>query len=225
MWIKNIEIKRLFDELPDNEKPKVDILERIIKNNIGINLNRRTLPVPDEYLQYYGNLKSKQYPNELAQFLAFLHARKDQINTYLEIGVENCGTFYTVDSYLRSINPHFRKSIAIDKMREPSNFEAYKKRYHCEYLCMNSRELKIKNAIDLVFIDGDHSYNAVKADFEKVKDNCKFVAFHDVVCNNIRGVEVKHLWDNIKISYEYYEFLNSNPTILGRLGIGVLICT
>lgn len=224
MWLRNIEIKRLFDELPENEKFRIDTLERIIKNNIGINLNRRTLPIPEEYLRYYGNLKSKQYPNELAQFLAFLYTRKDQINTYMEIGAEHCGTFYTVDSYLRSVNPRFQRSIAIDIMRKPSNFEAYREQYNCEYLQIRSLDLKIKGTIDLVLIDGDHNYNAVKADFEKVKDNCKFVAFHDVACSNIRGVEVKRFWDWIKGCYEYYEFLNTDPTIHSCLGIGILIC-
>ena len=33
---------------------------------------------------------------------------------------------------------------------------------------------------DLAFIDGDHSYEGTKADFDYLKDKCKYILFHDV---------------------------------------------
>lgn len=222
MWSKNVEIKQLFDKLSANEKLEISTLERIIKNNIGINLNKRTLYVPEEYLQFCGNLKAKQYPNELAQFLAFLHTKKEQIYTYLEIGVEKCGTFYTVDSYLRSINPHFRASVAVDRKGKPRNFNAYEAKYNCQFVRTDSAHLKIDDVMDLVFIDGDHRYAAVKADFEKVRDMCKFVAFHDIAYKHLSGIEVARFWDEAKRRHKHVEFLNVDPVMSGRAGIGVL---
>jgi hypothetical protein len=222
MWSKNVDIKQLFDKLQAHEKFEISTLERIIKNNIGINLNKHTLHVPEEYLQFCGNLKSKQYPNELAQFLAFLYTKKEQINTYLEIGVENCGTFYTIDSYLRSVNPHFRISIAVDRKDKPRNFNVYEEKYNCKFFLTNSADLKIDEVVDLVFIDANHHYYAVKADFEKVRGVCKFVAFHDIVYEHLRGIEVSCFWNQVKKHYKYYEFLNADPVIPDSAGIGVL---
>jgi len=95
----------VFGALSEDEVRSVPVLERIIRERVGLRLNRRTLPIPEEYARYFGNLCAKQYPNELAQLLAFLYTQTDRVRSYLEIGVELCGTFYTVDSYLRSVSP------------------------------------------------------------------------------------------------------------------------
>ena len=97
MWARAVELKAVFDALSQDEVYGIAVLAQIIKARVGLSLNRRTLPIPDGYLPYFGNLRCKQYPNELAQLLAFLYAQRDRIRSYLEIGVERCGTFYTVD--------------------------------------------------------------------------------------------------------------------------------
>lgn len=57
------------------------------------------------------------------------------------------------------------------------------------------------NDIDFVFIDGDHSYNAVRADFDNfapfVKDG-GIVALHDI---NNRGTGVPEFWQAVKGSH------------------------
>lgn len=56
---------------------------------------------------------------------------------------------------------------------------------------------------DLVLIDGDHSYDGVRLDFELYRELVApggWVAFHDIIdCERHRrdGVEVKRLWDEI----------------------------
>lgn len=52
----------------------------------------------------------------------------------------------------------------------------------------NIKELRFKNKeIDLAFIDGDHTYEGVKKDFEEVKDLSKYVLFHDSnACGGVR---------------------------------------
>jgi hypothetical protein len=81
-WVENTALKSIFDALSPSEIGSVDTLEEIIRTRVGIELNRRAIRVPREYLQFFGNLRSKQYPNELAQFLAFLYEKRHAINSY-----------------------------------------------------------------------------------------------------------------------------------------------
>jgi cephalosporin hydroxylase len=88
---------------------------------------------------------------------------------------------------------------------------------------------KIKNIIknkkiDLLFIDGDHSYEGVKKDFEMyaplVRDD-GIIAFHDIVDIPDDGsCDVLKFWNEIKHDYEYQEFVEDWNQ--GNCGLGVI---
>jgi hypothetical protein len=70
---------------------------------------------------------------------------------------------------------------------------------------------------DLIFVDGDHSYDAVNADFLNYWTKCKYMAFHDIL--GLRDCEgVARLWGQVKERNNHVEFIaGSNPS-----GIGVI---
>jgi cephalosporin hydroxylase len=77
---------------------------------------------------------------------------------------------------------------------------------------------------DLLFIDGDHSYNGIKMDFEMfsplVKDG-GLIALHDIVVHPVEtGCEVNKFWEEIKNRYEYTEFVSDWNQ--GWAGIGTI---
>ena len=77
---------------------------------------------------------------------------------------------------------------------------------------------------DLLFIDGDHSYNGIKMDFEMfsplVKDG-GLIALHDIVLHPAAtGCEVNRFWEEIKSRYEYTEFVSDWNQ--GWAGIGTI---
>jgi len=94
------------------------------------------------------------------------------------------------------------------------------------------------NSIDFMFIDGDHSYQGIKADFNNFYSLVKkgsYIAFHDIIDSEYHrnyGVHVSPFWNEIKHQFEWWEFIDNNiyygPT-LGKtlcpsrcMGIGVI---
>jgi predicted O-methyltransferase YrrM len=80
------------------------------------------------------------------------------------------------------------------------------------------------NKLDLLFIDGDHSYEGVSKDFQMyhhlVKKN-GIIAFHDIVPGDPKDVGgCPEFWAQIKKQYKYLEIVKDWHQ--GRAGIGVI---
>lgn len=65
--------------------------------------------------------------------------------------------------------------------------------------------------LDFLFIDGDHTYDGVKRDFELYKSLVRkggIIAFHDIAPHPPKTkCEVSKFWNEIKINYKYKEFV------------------
>lgn len=97
------------------------------------------------------------------------------------------------------------------------------------YISTRDEILRILNGdlLDLLFIDGDHSYKGVKNDFELYSPIIKdggIICFHDIVHHPAGTVshptEVDRFWNEIKKDYDYIELIE-NP-YQGWGGIGVI---
>jgi predicted O-methyltransferase YrrM len=78
--------------------------------------------------------------------------------------------------------------------------------------------------LDVLFIDGDHTYEGVKRDFELYSPFVRsggLIAFHDIVdarkldptCN------VDIFWNELKVNYKYEEVIDNKTQIWGGIGI------
>lgn len=77
--------------------------------------------------------------------------------------------------------------------------------------------------LDLLFIDGDHTYAGVKQDFEMYSPLVApggIIVFHDILPTTAPGIEVAQFWEEIKIRYRHREIIEDRNQ--GRAGIGVL---
>jgi predicted O-methyltransferase YrrM len=78
---------------------------------------------------------------------------------------------------------------------------------------------------DFIFIDGDHTYNGVKQDYEMYRQlgapGC-IIGFHDIVANATDpDCEVPRFWNELRAAHRTIEFVE-NPAQVGA-GIGVVL--
>jgi predicted O-methyltransferase YrrM len=166
------------------------------------------------------NLRLLQRPREFAEFLIFMASKS--IGSYLEIGLSSGGSFYMADSYLRVVNPDFRRSVGYDKSRGAlRDWNSYLIRFPKTIFRQgDSAFINLgSESYDLAFIDACHAESAVLRDFEKVRHNCNYIAFHDIVFKN---ATVDRAWQKVKKQFNnYWEFIDR--TSMMPFGIGVVL--
>jgi 23S rRNA U2552 (ribose-2'-O)-methylase RlmE/FtsJ len=81
--------------------------------------------------------------------------------------------------------------------------------------------------IDLLFIDGDHSYQGVKADFElylPLVAPTGLIGLHDIATHIVQGVEVDRFWAELKTRFNVRECIypKENRSWGSWAGIGIV---
>jgi cephalosporin hydroxylase len=181
--------------------------------------------MPYELNEFFGKgVKFWQYPNQFSKFLKFICDK--EISSYLEIGTRWGGTFIIINEVILKKNKIF-KSYACDTIPKPEILKKYSEYNNFNYIESSSQNINylkqnLPNQIDFIFVDGDHTYEGVKNDYELALSlNPKYITFHDISNQVCPGVVT--LWNQIKNNYKYYEFTDQYDSVNGSfLGIGVI---
>jgi hypothetical protein len=189
-------------------------------------------------LTTFSGRKASQDEGELTAFVEFLRAAG--VRRYLEIGSREGDTFHHVITELGA------SGVAIDlpgglwgksttggqltaAIQALSNAGRDVRMVLGDSRSEGTKEMvRSYGPYDAVLIDGDHTYEGVKADWEAYRDLAPIIAFHDIVGEGQfervtrRGVEVPRLWAEIKASgAEVVEFVSPGSA----MGIGVVVMT
>lgn len=228
------EVKKYFSGIDKTSFLDKDFIENTLLPYLGLN-NENLHEQPQELSDLFGGglgLRIWQYPNQFGPYLAFIASLAERINTYIEVGCRHGGTFVTHVEILKVLNDNFSQAVAVDIIECPPLLKTYKRgNKMADFKNMNSlsdeyKEFVSKSHWDLAFIDGDHSYEGVKADAENIRPYSSIQVFHDIANDACPGVV--QYWGEIKESlndqYDFYEFIDQYESVPGSfLGIGVAV--
>ncbi len=161
--------------------------------------------------------------------------------TVLEIGTADGGTLFLAarlaseDALIISIDlPQGAFGGGYDEWKIPlyksfgqpgQRIELIRENSHLPEVFERVSRLLGNRKIDYLFLDGDHTYQGVKDDFNtygKLLSDSSIVAFHDIVSD--KGEYPDHFvsvfWNEIKHKYDYLEFIKNKDQ--DKLGLGML---
>lgn len=176
--------------------------------------------VPGQY-QGYGTYQSINAVQEYNSMLSLCkELREKDIDSVLEIGSKRGGSFYL---WTRALQPDLAISIDINFInRRAEFFERFSdvqtfciENHSTSHTCINEvHELLHEfdhSGLDFVYIDGDHSYEQVKEDFETYEsfiDGKGFIGLHDI---SHHGTGVPRLWSELQTKYKTTVFGEKPP--------------
>lgn len=166
--------------------------------------------------------KIQQIEEEWMWTLSLLPTTKDL--NILEIGSYDGGTTASL--------AHFADMLVSIDIHNPPRFDPYSIKTYCDkymYIGCDSHQPGILEHIknykfDVLFIDGDHTYEGSKQDFEMYSPFLKdkgLIFFHDIVdspSHRSQNCFVGKFWNEVKIGKTYKEKITADWG-----GIGVLI--
>ena len=145
------------------------------------------------------------------------------VESVLEIGCFSGGSTFSFATFAKRL-------ITIDRINPPK-FNISNITCSYDYVAGNSRDPNTVNRVsdligddkvDLLFIDGSHSYEGVKSDFELYKKFAsKLIGFHDIVdsaSHRRQGCFVSQFWNEVKLHYPNDEIIERH----NWGGIGIL---
>lgn len=192
-----------------------------------------------DYISHYGEglLYPLQIRSEIVSLMQKLKKRKPKY--ILEIGTAKGGTLFlstriaSEDAIIISIDlpgglyfggyekwriPLFN-SLALPKQK----IHLFRADSHNKITFNQVKTILNGNKIDYLFIDGDHTYNGVRSDFEmysSLTEPDAIIAFHDIVVHPPElKVGVNKFWNEIKSLYEYEEIVEHWDQKYGGIGI------
>ena len=181
-----------------------------------------------------------QFKGELLKLAKEIEIMKPKV--IVEIGTANGGTLFMTsqlaheNALIISIDlpggnfgggyPDWKIPIYKSFKKNNQTIELIRGDSHSDQTFKKLKALLNGNEIDYLFIDGDHTYEGAKMDFERyrtlVKESGK-IGFHDIVVHKGSKCNVYELWNEIKQDYEYQEFVNDWEQ--NQFGIGLIKLT
>jgi len=183
---------------------------------------------------FYDKIRLAQIEEELLELCKRVVQNKPKV--IVEIGTWNGGTFYVWNR----INPNAKKIISIDlpdgqygggydEKRIKFFKEFGKGRDECELFFIRGdskakstldelKEILKGDRIDFLYIDGDHTYEGIKKDFNIYKNLMSsngIIGFHDINTHK-EGYGVVEFWNEIKSNYRHEEFIKEGSRIMGN---------
>lgn len=180
----------------------------------------------------------RQVRSEMLRFARLVHERRPKV--LVEIGTHAGGTFFVLsrcahpEATVISIDlpgaqfsggyPKFTKYV-LPRMPLPTQkLECLRADSHAQSSVDWLKKTLAGRSVDVMLIDGDHTYSGVKQDFDLYSPFVRpggLVAFHDIVKHpRDLDCQVDAFWNEIKTQHKHQELVEDPEQ--GWAGVGVL---
>lgn len=184
----------------------------------------------------HGFIKPQQDRAEITELILIAYEKKPRI--ILEIGTAKGGTLFLLaraaadGAVIISIDlpgngggyPLWKIILYKSFASRHQNIHLIRDNSHSPLVIEQLRRILDGRGVDLLFIDGDHTYAGVKKDFELYApfvNKGGIIALHDILMNSPKDrLEVRPFWDEIKVSYRHKEMITDMAQT--QLGMGIL---
>jgi predicted O-methyltransferase YrrM len=185
-----------------------------------------------------GLIQPMQVDQEIINLLDLVREKKPR--TVVEIGTANGGSLFLFcqvvadNAQIVSIDlpngihgggyPYWRAGVYQRFTHSSQKLVLLRADSHAPETLRELNTLLGNQLIDFLFIDGDHTYEGVKKDFELHSPRVRpggIIAFHDIAKHfEHYNCHVDEFWNEVKQRYEHQEFIHDRTQ--GSCGIGVL---
>jgi cephalosporin hydroxylase len=214
------------------------VVKRFRDSARSVNSIWSTIDFAFSFRAFYVSIKPIQVKYEIAKLLEIVAALRPRV--VLEIGTAGGGTLFL---FTRAADPN-AKIISIDLPGGPFGggyprwkiplYKSFSKEGQEIYLIRRDshdpqtleevKRILGGERVDFLFIDGDHTYEGVKRDFEMYSPLVReggIIAFHDICPHPPETkCEVNRFWNEIKQRYKFAEIVEDRDQKWA--GIGVL---
>ena len=200
-------------------------LLRKLAERLGKNIN-----TPCGYPAHLTLIGPWQIREEITALLKIIHELKPR--RVLEIGTARGGTLFLFshvaapDAVLISVDlggyPVLRMPFYKSFGKPTQKIYLLREDSHSFTTLEKVKKILAGDPLDFLFIDGDHTYEGVKRDFEMYSPLVRkggVIAFHDIVTNDIPNIDVPKFWKEIKEKYRHTEIVKNQKCC----GIGVIL--
>jgi len=176
-----------------------------------------------------------QKPLELFEFIRLVKTR--ELNAVMEIGTWDGGTLLAWSQLAAprarlvslDLNPRGNDDQLIQRFQafiQPTQtLKCVRMNSHSDEALNAVTEALDGHKLDFLFIDGDHTYDGVRQDFEMYRSFVRpggMIAFHDIVFNpHHPGYGVERFWGELRNEYKTHELIDNRYHLPGG-GVGVL---
>ncbi len=178
--------------------------------------------------KYLGlNIRPMQIKSELRKLLTIVEALKP--SRVLEIGTSYGGVLFLLsqisnsDAMVMSIDlpggrfgggyPNWKVNFYKSFKKTQQSLHLLREDSHSSETLNHVKNILKDERLDFCFIDGDHTYEGVKKDFEMYSQIVKpdgVIAFHDIALPPETGSGVSRFWNEVKKSHRHLELIEAS---------------